>query len=240
MPLEFWSRGWGWGLARGLDRQLVDSPFSPSASSPSRSQMTVMGLLRIRLRALYLLLAAEGGVRDRPYFIQLREEDGEDGEERVKPSLRFHSSTTLLLRPGEVQGLCSIGGEDGEARGGSRADSERVLWKRGSVERSISAADIRKLVSERLPFFRSRALKVSLLVADLRRFRWMEPLCRGSEDTRHGDIPVGVAGGDCGWLPPCDLSSSDSLRPRTFLLDLGEDVESQVRDMYGEGQVNKG
>lgn len=57
----------------------------------------------------------------------------------------------------------------GDARG-SNDDSERVLWERGSVERSISAADILKLVSERLPFFRSRALNVSLLVDDLRRF----------------------------------------------------------------------
>lgn len=77
-------------------------------------------------------------------------------------------SIALLPRPGEVDGL------EGEA-GGSNALSEHVRWKRGSVERSISAADILKLVSERLPFFRRRALKVSLLVEDLRRFRWMEP-----------------------------------------------------------------
>lgn len=84
--------------------------------------------------------------------------------------MRAHSSGALLLRPGEAQGLCGVVGDDGE-EGGSREDSERVLWKRGSVQRSMSAADIRKLVSERLPFFRSRALKVSLLVADLRRLR---------------------------------------------------------------------
>lgn len=59
--------------------------------------------------------------------------------------------------------------------GESSADSERVRWERGSVERSISAADILKLVSERLPFFRRSALKVSLLVEDLRRLRWMDP-----------------------------------------------------------------
>lgn len=59
--------------------------------------------------------------------------------------------------------------------GKSSADSERVRWERGSVERSISAADILKLVSERLPFFRRSALKVSLLVEDLRRLRWMDP-----------------------------------------------------------------
>lgn len=89
------------------------------------------------------------------------------------------------------------------------------------MERSISAADILKLVSERLPFFRRRALKVSLLVEDLRRFRWMELACRGKEDTVPGDMPVGVTGGDCGWLPARDFSSSDSLRPRTLRFDLG-------------------
>lgn len=82
--------------------------------------------------------------------------------------------------------------------GASNSDSERVLWKRGSVERSISVADILKLFSERLPFFRSRALKVSLLVQDLRRLRWIEPVWRGKEDADPGDVPVGVAGGDCG------------------------------------------
>lgn len=95
------------------------------------------------------------------------------------------------------------------------------------MERSISVADILKLVSERLPFFSSRALKVSLLVEDLRRLRWMEPIWRGNEDDIPGDIipiagepPVGVAGGDWGWLPARALSSSDSLRPRTLRLDL--------------------
>lgn len=62
------------------------SPVSLSVSSPSRSQITVIGLLRILLRALYLLLAAEGGVRDRPYFSPLMEEDGEVGEDREKTS----------------------------------------------------------------------------------------------------------------------------------------------------------
>lgn len=83
--------------------------------------------------------------------------------------------------------------------------------------RSISAADMRKLVSERLPFFSRRALKVSLLVADLRRLRWMELVCRDREEVKPGVIPVGVAGGDKG---PCERSSSDSLRPRTFRFDL--------------------
>lgn len=83
--------------------------------------------------------------------------------------------------------------------------------------RSISAADMRKLVSERLPFFSRRALKVSLLVADLRRLRWMELVCRDKEEVKPGVIPVGVAGGDKG---PCERSSSDSLRPRTFRFDL--------------------
>lgn len=50
----------------GADRLAAVPPCSLSASSPSRSQITVIGLLRIRQRALYLLLAAEGGVRERP------------------------------------------------------------------------------------------------------------------------------------------------------------------------------
>ena len=63
------------------------SPYSLSASSPSRSQITVIGLLRIRLRALYLLLAAEGGVRERPYFNPLIAKDDDDvGEDRAKAS----------------------------------------------------------------------------------------------------------------------------------------------------------
>ena len=122
--------------------------------------------------------------------------------------------------------------------GGSNTESARVRWKRGSVERSISAADMRKLVSERLPFFSSRALKVSLLVADLRMLRWMEPEGRprvdageeghaegeeaGEREHGVGGWAVGVGGGD--WevlpLPPRDFSSSDSRRPRTFRLDL--------------------
>lgn len=106
-----------------------------------------------------------------------------------------------MLRPGEASGL------RGAAAGDEGEDGElSVLWKRGSVERSISAADMRKLFSERLPFFSSRALKVSLLVHDLRRFRWMEPIWRGSEDapdTGAGLVAVGVVGvvgvegGDC-------------------------------------------
>ena len=104
--------------------------------------------------------------------------------------------------------------------GGSNADSERVRWKRGSVERSISAADILKLVSERLPFLRRRALKESLLVEDLRRFRWMEPAWRDRDAVVPGDGAVGVEGGDWGRLPDRDFSSSDSLRPRTFRFDL--------------------
>lgn len=114
-------------------------------------------------------------MRERPYFNPLIVKGGEVGEDIAKASQRLHSSVILLPRPGEVDGLCGIVGDEGEAAGGSNADSERVLWKRGSVERSISVADIRKLVSERLPFLRRRALKESLLVDDLRRLRWMEP-----------------------------------------------------------------
>lgn len=180
------------------ERLSTASPYSLSPHSPSRSHITVMGLLSILLRALYLLLAAEGGVRERPYFIPLNAKEGEVGEDRGRESKRFHSSEGLLLRAGEAQGLWGLKvGDPGEA-GGSRADSERVLWKRGSVERSISAADIRKLVSERLPFFRSRALKVSLLVEDLRKALWMELLCRGREEVRPGELPVGVTGGEQG------------------------------------------
>lgn len=166
----------------------------------------------MRLRALYLLLAAMGGARGRPCL----EEGVEPGEGRGSaPSQRAQSSCALLLvRPGES-------GADGASRGlvgESSEDSERVRWKRGSVLRSISVADMRKLVSERLPLRSRRALKLSLLVADFRRLRWMEPAGRGSDDARPGDMPVGVTGGDgeC----PRDRSSSDSFRPRTFLLDL--------------------
>lgn len=98
-----------------------------------------------------------------------------------------------------MSGLCGAVGEEGDAaEGESNADSERVLWERGSVVRSISAADILKLVSERLPFFRSRALKVSLLVEDLRRFRWIEPVWREVEGVDAGDVSEGVMVGDCG------------------------------------------
>lgn len=88
-------------------------------------------------------------------------------------------------------------------------------------------ADILKPVSERLPFFRSKALKVSLLVDDLRRFRWMEPAWRLEGDDP-GLSPGGVAGGDWGWPPARNLSSSDSLRPRTLRFDLGREVDDQI------------
>lgn len=67
VPVESLSAGRVW-TAGGPDRLSVVSPYSLSASSPSRSQITVMGLLRIRLRVLYLLLAADGGMRGRPYL----------------------------------------------------------------------------------------------------------------------------------------------------------------------------
>lgn len=88
-------------------------------------------------------------------------------------SFRGQSSGTLLQRPGEAQGLSRpVAGEVGSRE----VSRDRVLWNRGSVVRSISVADMRKLPSERLPFFSSSALKVSLLVADLRRLRWIEPV----------------------------------------------------------------
>lgn len=58
---------------------------------------------------------------------------------------------------------------------------------------------------------------MSLLVEDLRRLRWMEPVWRCRGEVRLGAVPVGVTGGDRG---PCVRSSSDSLRPRTFRFDL--------------------
>lgn len=115
-------------------------------------------------------------MRERPYLNPLIEKDDDVGEDRDKASQRLHSSAALLPRPGEAQGLCGDVGEEAEAVGESKAESERVLWERGSVVRSISVADILKLVSDRLPFLRRRALKVSLLVEDFRRLRWMEPV----------------------------------------------------------------
>lgn len=90
---------------------------SQSVSSPSLSQITVMGLLRIRLRALYLLLAAEGGVRDRPYFVPIN-----DGDVENIPSFRAQSSDARLLRPGEEQGLSPVGDA-----GSNEESRERVL-----------------------------------------------------------------------------------------------------------------
>lgn len=80
VPFESVSTGRVWDTGPG--RLSAASPYSLSASSPSRSQITVIGLLRIRLRALYLLLAAEGGVRERPYLKPLIEK-GEVGEDRA-------------------------------------------------------------------------------------------------------------------------------------------------------------
>lgn len=113
-----------------------------------------MGLLWIRFRMLYLLLAAEGGVRLRPYLGP--EKDRLRG---IKPSFLAHSSWALLFLLGEqLDGLSGVSGE------GSDLD----LWNLGSVFLSISAADMRALVSDRLPFFSSSALKLSLLVLLLR------------------------------------------------------------------------
>lgn len=72
-----------WDVDSG--RSSAVSPNSLSVSSPSRSQITVIGLLRILLRALYLLLAADGGVRDRAYFAPFIEKD-KVGEDREKAS----------------------------------------------------------------------------------------------------------------------------------------------------------
>lgn len=194
MPLEVKDIGKGISAVR---QQSFDS-----ASSPSFSQIAVIGPLRMRLRLLYRLLAAEGGVLERPYL-----EDIMLGESRGKaPSARAHSSAALLLRPGEVQGASSSEG------------SEPGLWRRGSVHFSISVADMRKPGSVRLPFFRSRALKLSLLVVERRRLRWMKPVWRDREAGRLGQAPVGVTGGEGGEMR--ERSSSESPRPKTFLFDL--------------------
>lgn len=141
----------------------------------------------------------------------------------------------LPLQP-RVNQSPHIGGDAcgvGEAGGGSNKESVRVRWQRGSVERSVSAADTRGPVSER-PFFSSRALKVSLLVADLRMLRWMEPEDQprvdageeggeaGGREDGVGGWAVGVSRGDLEALlpPPRDFSASGSRCPRTFRLDL--------------------
>ena len=60
--------------------------------------ITVMGLLRRRLRALYLLLAAEGGVRERPYLIPPKDmgEEGDEGEEKGINMRRVRSQKSLI------------------------------------------------------------------------------------------------------------------------------------------------
>ncbi len=172
-----------------------------SAISPSFSQMAVIGPLEMRLRLLYRLLAAEGGVHERPYF-----RVAIPAVRRGKaPSVHAHSSCALLLLVGEVHSPSDC------------ACSELALWKRGSVHLRISVADIRKLDSERLPFLRSRALKLSLLVDERRRLRWMELVWRGNE-VKLGQEPVGVTGGEGRMLR--QRSSSESPRPRTFFFDL--------------------
>lgn len=99
---------------------------------------------------LYLLLAAEGGV-----LLRLYRGPEKDRLRGISPSFLAHSSGALLFLLGEkLDGLSGTSGE------GSDLD----LWNRGSVDLSISAADMRALVSERLPFLSSRALKLSLLV----------------------------------------------------------------------------
>lgn len=133
-----------------LMQQSVDS-----VTSPSFSQMAVIGPLRMRQRLLYRLLAAEGGVLERPYFRVVS-----PVVRRGKaPSIRAHSSGALLLLVGEMHSSSAC------------AHSELALWKRGSVHLRISVADMRKLDSERLPFLSSRALKLSLLVVERRRLR---------------------------------------------------------------------
>lgn len=180
--------------------------------------MTVIGLLWMRFRVLYLLLAAEGGVRLRPYLGP--EKDRLRG---IKPSFLAHSSWALLFLFGEqLDGLSGVSGE------GSDLD----LWNLGSVFLSISAADMRALASDRLPFFSSRALKLSLLVLLLRTLLWIDPTCFG--EARLGAALVGVTGGEGEWFRA--WSSSESLRPRTFLLDLRvSDIKRKVNSPWTPG-----
>lgn len=162
----------------------------------------------MRLRELYRLLAAQGGVLERPYL-----ECVSEGERRGKaPSVRAHSSDALLLLPGEVHWT-----EKGEEA------SVLDLCSRGSVDFNISIADIRKPGSERLPFFRSRALKLSLLVVERRSLRWMELLWRCIQEMLGLEL-VGVMGRE--EMEARECSSSDSQRPRTFLFDLWYDKKN--------------
>lgn len=147
--------------------------------------MTVMGLLWRRCRMLYLLLAAEGGVLLRPYLGP--EKDRLRG---MSPSFLAHSSWALRFLLGEqLDGLSGAASVEG---------SDLDLWNLGSVFLSISAADMRALVSPRLPFFSSSALKLSLLVLLLRMLLWMDPTCFG--EARLGALPVGVTGGEGEWF----------------------------------------
>lgn len=133
------------------------------------------------------------------------------------------------------EGITSGGGEEEEEEGEDEPEEVSGLCFLGSVHFSSSVADMRKLPSERLPFFSSRALKLSLLVLERRRPRWMELVWRGRDmdwdgDMREdvGDAAVGVTGGDAEEGDCCCLwkllwrprSSSQSPRPRTFLFDL--------------------
>lgn len=60
----------------------------------------------------------------------------------------------------------------------------------------------------------------------------MDPTCLGED--KLGAEPVGVTGGDGEWFREC--SSSESLRPRTFLLDLRFD-NSQVNTNSPSGHI---
>lgn len=139
-----------------------------------------MGLLWIPVRRCTCCLAAEGGIRLRPYL-------GPEEGDRLRASSLGHGPSLALL-------FCS---------GNSLAElwaqaiwvgSDLDLWNLGSVFLSISAADMQALVSERLPFFSSRALKLSLLVLLFRTASLNGPTCFW--EARLGAAPVGVTGGE--------------------------------------------
>lgn len=60
----------------------------------------------------------------------------------------------------------------------------------------------------------------------------MEPVWRGKGDDP-GLVTGGVVGGDWGWPPALNLSSSDSLRPRTLRFDLGRKADDQI-ELFSE------
>ena len=140
--------------------------------------MAVIGQLGSRQRAAKRRLAELGGVRERgglnPQGVEQEREEREEREEKgISPSLSAHS--LLLEGPGEFRGLGCAGSSGGGWRLNMSSEDRDVLdpvdmlcsvplWCLGAVLRRRSAADMRAAESERLPFLRRRALKLSLLL----------------------------------------------------------------------------